>query len=126
MNTITTQTKRLVVAGYIDGPWQRIEVDPIFGDAELWDHDMADFVSIDPFDAPATCSFFAHLMPVDGELQRCIDEAQAIDSAYVLGQDDHHAGRYLPPFAQDEHAAYIKGQNDAWAMANNVKWWRKS
>lgn len=69
-------TKRLVVAGYIDGPWQHIEVDPAFGEVELWDHDMADFVSIDPFDAPSDCSYFAHLYPCDGELQRTIDEAE--------------------------------------------------
>lgn len=28
------------------------------------------------FDAPSECSYFAHLMPVDGELQRLIDEAE--------------------------------------------------
>lgn len=96
-------TKRLVVAGYIDGPWQCIEVDPAFGEVELWDHDMADFVSIDPFDVPSECSYFAHLMPCKPQANMLVSRymnkagfASAQDNYFL---DGHHAAIEGQPLA---------------------------
>ncbi len=60
-------TKRLVVAGYIDGPWQRIDVDPAFGNVELWDHEMADFISLDFLSDAASERFGAMLQAMIGD-----------------------------------------------------------
>lgn len=54
------------------------------------------------------------------------DLLDPVAEAYELGGQDYAAGRYAPPFAHDEHVAYIKGQNDAWAAKSNVTWWRRS
>lgn len=59
----------------------------------------------------------------DGTLQAVIDAGHVAD-AYALGQADNAAGRYCPPAGIEEHDAYIRGQNDAWAVKNSVNWWR--
>jgi hypothetical protein len=68
----------------------------------------------------------SRLEPLQEPIDASDDVPDGTGLAYTLGQNDYAAGRYLPPFAHDEHVAYIKGQNDAWAAAKNVTWWRKS
>jgi hypothetical protein len=53
------------------------------------------------------------------------DEADPVADAYELGMSDQAAGRYKPPTPIAEHDAYIRGQNDAWAAAKSVNWWRR-
>ncbi len=45
------------------------------------------------FDAPATCSYFAHLMPVDGTLQAMIDDGEKASATF---------GKMLLAMAGDE------------------------
>lgn len=67
----------------------------------------------------------------DGLLQAHIDAGHEDDfdpeaDAYLAGAGDQAAGCYNPPRANiAAHDAYIRGQNDAWAKANKVEWWRR-
>lgn len=77
-------TLRVMVVGKICGG-------PITWNPPIDDADLAADIA---FDAEPTCSYFAHLMPVDGELQRMIDEGEAASTRFgdmlraMIGDDD--------------------------------------
>lgn len=53
-------------------------------------------------------------VPVD-DSQLALDLFDYDAAAYALGRQDSAVGRYAPPANIDEHDAYVRGWNDAWA-----------